>query len=414
MSHQSTSSKSSELKRASNKDAFDARTNTHMNNASGPTHKMNHLRGDHALAITVENTIDSQSNAASDCEFQVSNNAEWYKQRIKFNADAKNNLYFRVFPDSIASFILRDILITKWFAIFICVLFVTIVGIGETIIHTKAASASKLEVHTEDSINVDQEIDDNDILFIPHSLAFGIGGLVSVLLLFAANIELVKLISKTFDFWYKCLNLIMFNFAFVVLGLYTYCWKINGVLVIRPIYYIGITVFAQFAFWLAIFMLDAMTVSSFSKKIFVFASGLYFIFNVVTSYFFKPDVIYTPFESLHNDDINVVISFKGIFVSSFVNMILFAFKTVYRQLKTCNCKCQNNTKLESQKCSLIYKKPDLIWVNDEFLKQRGQNKSKIRDNTKHNVDNNRKNNNTEDKPELQGLKQVPSISQISG
>ena len=304
----------------------------------------------------------------------VSDTRAWYTNAIFINIDMMNNLYFRYFAPQIAQFIVFEILQNKWYPFMIMVMvFVGIIGdlILSWILYDKIEfGASYLSL-----------------------CAVFIWGITATTYVLSANIQVFKLVMQTFNFMFKTYNAIILCICFYLID-------------VMP----GLSVFIK-TMWilsllqvlLFVFINDAILLPLYAKRvrnILVYCLCIFGIYGFIIIYFKIEDNVYiNPFEKWNVNSGGVTnISVKQLLLQSLGNVIVFSLVPVVspvlrRIIKACigantststgnstshanlnSNSSGNSININSAKnvtryhhCSLIYKKPKLIWSDPSAL-----------------------------------------------
>ena len=158
----------------------------------------------------------------------------------------------------------------------------------------------------------------NMIYYAILSAAFCLGIIIHIMVLLNSHKLLYRLIFNTFDFWFILWNTINFIVSRIVLGFDPYIW--HSIIWSTEVA-LGATMFA---------CLDAANVSKCTEVTCRTIALTYLTFLGILFYFSGKDVEWNPFESYGFKESNI--SFKSVYLSSLINIILFAYKPVVKDM----------------------------------------------------------------------------------
>ena len=278
---------------------------------------------------TTNNRIEN--NAIMNCSDST---IEWYFHRMTIDIDFTDNLYFRYFPNSIAQFLVYKLIFNKWYMVVMFILYILITAVDKLYLNIGRTS-------------------------MPGGVLLSIWTISYIL---SANIQIVKLILETFDFWFKIYNLIIYAISFCILYENTYpLWYRIGTVISMTLLITTFSIVDGIMFHHSVKHL---------KQILIVCVCIVWTYVITYVYFAVDSVYITIFPQFDQTDIDV----KALYMSSYFNITLFTFKTVasplfrYLRRKCCNggIGAYNANKLkhmERHHCGLIYKKPNLQWKN---------------------------------------------------
>ena len=212
--------------------------------------------------------------------------------------DAKNNLYFILFSDKVASFMVYKVVLSKRYLIITSIL-MFLIGL--------------IDIFT--STNTDKSIINGLISFIFNSVIF----FNCVIYALSLNLDICFLIFTKFDFWFKMVNLI----GFIISDLMTEDDLIN-------IHWLAIYLrIALISLLLIIFMIDAMLFLNTKIKIILLVLlGFGCTLRIIVNFFEIEDTYsWNPFKSYNFDETNI--NWKSMYISSLTNMAIFIMKPVF-------------------------------------------------------------------------------------
>ena len=238
--------------------------------------------------------------------------SEYKKNRPTVIVDATNNLYFHFLSNSStnesrckflnAEYLFYDILLNKWY---------TVIALTTC---TLLFCISMIFILTDSFTNVIGNIAGN--------ISCVVGFVYALSWLFGANIDLIFLVCKTFNFWYKILNLF-----WVAVGSFVVYFRFG--LIPFPIHSfilaILIVIFAFFMFCIV----DALCIPSILKVGVSFVGSFIGLFWALFFYFY-----------IENGEADwkvlgiLNIDFKTTLISSWLNLALFSAKPQSVHLKT--------------------------------------------------------------------------------
>ena len=289
--------------------------------------------------------------------------------QLIYSVDKKNCSYFKCLPDYIAEFIVDRILASKW-CVIIFMIWVIICATIYVVDYSYTIPNNK-----NDSINY---IGDTTLMICYISIFFcGLSWFLS------GNINVFKLIIKTFDFWFKIYNTILF-----FIGLYYIIFNSGGnskwindsqrsnfLLYFHICELLGMIVVA-----ITVFCVDALFIPAKIKyTILIFSSLLafitaYILFGMIDGN--KYNYNYNPFGAWEY----TVINFKDIAIGSLLNLGVFVakpvimictgkFKTWFNNIKKSNWNISHVKNLSSAsykryKSTTIYKRPIFEWYTE--------------------------------------------------
>ena len=304
--------------------------------------------------INSNNTNINSSTSHKDQQVFVHDTKEYDKSLIIIETSMNNSPFFKYFPDFIAKAMLNKVILNKRF-VFGWIIFGFTLGITGFIFST-----------------IFKMIWMYYILTTPVWISCLIVGSIYLL---SMNIIVCKLIFETFDFWFKVYNVLILVWSFTVLKSDS-----NSTAIITPqlgqayhIFYDSLWVINAMIISLALFIVDALPISSKTKRISIGLTGIYCFGEVVYAYFYYQDYTWNPFNFEYS-----VISFKSIYLSSGSNISLFVLKPVLSDVirivkkrisdstrgnkkSGINNSIDINDKNNYERCSSIYKRPYIKW-----------------------------------------------------
>ena len=232
----------------------------------------------------------------------VNNRKEYDKSRIVINAHPSDNLCFRWLNHAIANRIMNLIIFNTHY-----IIKATIVSVLITFILIPVYE------YWSESIRVNIYVVTVYAIFqcvvILFSLIYGI------IIILTLNLTLFRIICKTFDFWFKVWNL------FLWLNDNTISSSEDGH--IADFIFKKIVVLILFG---TLFCLDAIPIKYHFKRMLLIIYLCRFIPYVITQYFVYDDISYNPLQKYNFK--HTSISIKGVYLGSYVNLVVFVAKPV--------------------------------------------------------------------------------------
>lgn len=204
----------------------------------------------------------------------------------------------------------------------------------------------------------------------------GLAIIASLFVLPFANYDIFKMLTGTFDFWYKLYNLISILFAAVWLKIIHGDWT-------SPVYHYLMGWFAIFCGFFVVFCEDSLPANRKIVQIWRSIIGFLAIIEPIRVYLFVEDGYWNMFAAY--DFEYTQISLKGVYLSSYVNLSLFVNKPILRFIgrkiarMICSCCNNNNPSNGNQKednqdhiaddffrrSASLFKRPHIQWNVDE-------------------------------------------------
>ena len=206
---------------------------------------------------------------------------------------------------------------------------------------------------------------------------FCVAIIVEIIALLNAHKMLYSLTLNTFDFWFILWNAINVIVSRIALGIYNH----------QLVWYSILRTVGSFSTAITLVCMDAIHISKQFKVITRAMIFLYFSFVVLSFYFSGKDVEWNPFESYGIKESNI--SFKSVYLSSTINIILFSFKPlfkdIYRLFRKRICATLNDSdssvmstihsvsdspqvnNKNCQRCDFLYKRPYVRWRNKQRM-----------------------------------------------
>ena len=265
-----------------------------------------------------------------------------YKTAVRVNAS--NNLYFKILPPKVASFVYYKILLKDWYVVSVYGLYFLFAVICNVCLHMGYP-----ELWT---------------LFAYISMSFAI--LSSVTFLFSINTDIFKLVLKTFDFWFSMYNFVIYMIGAVVVG------EQHLLPILLVLVWDSTVIFNM----LSVFVIDTYFLS-FNMRVYVTVIKLLiWLYHLIMRFLFTSDVKYTwnPLGFLNVKF--TMVNFKFVWMSSLVNMMIFIGKPVIgyvmvrllRKLKECKRCCKGKTQTSHKPMANVHssftirqQKPILCW-----------------------------------------------------
>ena len=264
----------------------------------------------------------------------------FYKHNNIFVVDAKRCLYFKIFSNDIACYIYYNILLQKRFVLAIVILSVLFVTIGSII----------------------RDVGNQDIkIFAGYTftiVGYLMASFFTIAYLFAFNIDICKVLIRSFEFWYKIYNLIIYCVANVVIwnGRQHNGFDSRTILALR-----WLILVLSCPSWMFLSLLDAMYLSIETKLIILGATVAWLIYACADHFFGidETDYNWNPFGSQYTN-----INFKSVALFAVTNLTFFLVKPFLLLLLTKMSPTRYNTQNNRiQRCPTVYKYPYFEWVN---------------------------------------------------
>ena len=201
-------------------------------------------------------------------------------------------------------------------------------------------------------------------------------------LMLTANIFILKLITNTFDFWFKSYNLMLGIIAIQVRNLNLFNYNISrgstfssfGMIMIQT---------ALICTALTLFCVDAIPASINIKRIIIALISLMMTWYIVALYFNGEDYQWNPFDAYQFK--YTQISFKSVIISSGTNLIFFVGKPIFADLiryfrKSKKFKCNYKLNFSSETFSDICGKSNgTTSTADTMANNKDHSKTKLHD-----------------------------------
>ena len=314
---------------------------------------------------------------------------EYHSKTVLITVNATNNIYFNyIFADVgqkyRGSYWFYSVLLNKWYPI------------GMLSIMALFGLIAEIVVIAGNNGNNESKADYNTV-FILRTFMYLIVMGTWISYIFAANIKIMFLIFETFDFWFKIFYVLLNNIASYQLLIHNNSQQNASDFVFYL--YLIILVTSGWPVFFTAFIYDAIMMPNKTVKyIFVILITLLMCYFVIYIYFYFEDVFWNPFKSYNIKETKI--SLKSMFISSYVNIILFQLKPVLspivtrlkrklkrwrKQLRSGNKNVssngnsdgdssseniQNGNGKQHEQCGLIYKRPKLEWQNKSLIKYR--------------------------------------------
>ena len=258
----------------------------------------------------VPNTIASSSIPSQSQSTITCNIKEYHKSKIVIQSEKRNNLCFKWLSQSnlIEASTLSRIIYSKFYT-------VTIFG-------------TAILCRTLSEIIASMEWMENYVFVASCLHLFGAFLFIIYWLSLAliSNINVIRLIINTFDFWFKIISVTSTLVAVEILIDGTHDFPLHVVpTVIRIVGHVSLLCIV-----LILCTYDALSISFKIKFRFSVIVAMYIVIWVVYGYFILKDVIWNPFDINHFKYSQI--SFKSTFISSSLNLALFVVKPYVRQL----------------------------------------------------------------------------------
>ena len=299
----------------------------------------------------VDNTVNSNCNQQSATSgitqntvvVHVDNTKQFYKSSVVFNAHVCNNCFYKWFSNDKANWCVNLILYNKWYSI------VT------TLVAFILAAASELD----QTINGTNTVSSSILAWMSYCIC----SIFALSLIGVMNLDIIEIATKTFDFWFKMWNLMIWDICYGWIYFETTDRRISEL--------IG-TILTVSAVVLAFSLMDAIPLKYKLNKIIVGAALCFYLGFFVRAYFIAQDVYYNPFGKYNIK--HTRISLKSTFLGAYINIALFVGKPVLIDIskwfvgKICkyrvtgkNATNVNKIAIEYERLFSIYKRPKVKW-----------------------------------------------------
>ena len=333
------------------KDIKFKRLNININN----THNDNHQ--------TKNMSISNYNNHPDAFRFVATNNniivhahniSQFYKSAVVLNADICNNYFYNCtwLSDSQANWCMNLILYNKWYSI----------------IMTFAAFILATASQMDRTINKKNTVSS----LVLSWMSCIVGSILTLSLMGVMNLDIIKIATNTFDFWFKMWNLLMWNICCIWIYFETTNDDRQVSELIAPLITVSGAVI-NFS------LMDAMPLKYKLKKIIVAAAVCFYFGFFIRSYFFVEDVYYNPFGKYNFK--HTQISLKSTFLGAYLNIALFVGKPVLTDIskwcvgKLCKCivvetntSASKETQVQHERLFSIYKRPKVKWNSNDLNK----------------------------------------------
>lgn len=183
-------------------------------------------------------------------------------------------------------------------------------------------------------------------------------------ILATANLNIIKIVLNTFEFWFKVWNAAIWAVSII--------W-INIVTTDRYVVDIIATILSVFTVATFLALVDAIPLSYKTKRIILGIGSCMCCVAIVGAYFSYEDVYYNPFEEYNFQ--HSQISLKSMFLGSYINIALFTVKPLLADgcrwmLAKCNCGVNitrpgaNGNSQKYERLLTVHKRPKVKW-NDQ-------------------------------------------------
>ena len=245
---------------------------------------------------TATTPTPTASNSKKINKITVDTPIEYYTSGIIFTPDGNNNLYFKWLSDENARYVMHFTL-NKWYSIG-CVALGAIGSLLTSIIEIIYGSK-----HVGYSI----------VILITQTLIT----VFSVSLILSMNLDIIKIISLSFDFWFKIWNLIIWELSFMWI-------KIN----LED--HFAIDLFAEMLgtgiIFLVIFTIDGLPLDYNIKRKNLFVIAIVILMFITFGYFMYDDIYINPLGSYNFQHTRM--SVKSLHLGAYINVGLFVAKPI--------------------------------------------------------------------------------------
>ena len=216
------------------------------------------------------------------------------KNQTIIEVDATCNIYFHMLPQHIATYWYYNVVLSRWYPLTITILIISC---------------------TIANLIVGPNVPFWDSIF--EIIAWILFGVFAISYCLALNINIMKLIMKTFDFWFKILNGV-----FSMIAQYALFTK-KG----TPLATNICALFGEGWMMMVLFMVDAAFVSPKKKLFLEIISIVACVLFALRQYFSGLDVTFNPMIIFGIEDEITNISMKNVFISGLINIALFTIKS---------------------------------------------------------------------------------------
>ena len=226
-------------------------------------------------------------------QVMVHNPKEYWNSCIIMNPDINNNFYFKWLNHDKASWIM-NVVTNQWYYVGAVILFMLIYGF---------AYWGKVTYGSQ------------SMLFILPCVVSAVVELIGIVsIVFTMNLDIIKMIENSFDFWFKMWNLIIWEVCFIWISIHRNRSSFDLITIVS----------GTFILYISIFLVDAIPAEYNIKRkvltLFVFIfSGM-----IMMTFFRYENVYFNPFASYNFELTNI--SVKDSLLGAYWNILLFVAK----------------------------------------------------------------------------------------
>ena len=280
------------------------------------------------------------------------NRAQFDSKSVVLHANVKNSLCYRWLGNDAGDLLTSFVLYNKWYNRILAVLIIGSLLVSELIKEMNQSA------HTYHSISY------LVLRGLPcFCMPIWVGSWVLIM-----NIDVLKIVLHTFEFWFKLWNLVLWSMSFIWINTMTTDRYVSDLVFTTTCLILGAMCFL---------LLDALPISYQFKRMLIILAIFAGIVGSIGAYFNYSDVLCNPFKKYHFK--HTQISLKGIFVGSYFNIILFVAKPLFGDIKDMlkpfvkmiKYKYKNDTgvRTNNKRCHdhinerlvCVYKRPKIRW-----------------------------------------------------
>lgn len=236
------------------------------------------------------------------------------KNQITVMIDPSSNLYSKFLSLEQQKYVIKYMITSKLYFILMCIIFGIFYSVSQTVWFINNS---------------------NYILsyFILVCCSYTVSTTLAISYILSADFDICLLIFRTFDFWYKVYNLILWIVASYICNIFP------GTI------HFTFTSISLVTVFVTTFLFDAIQMPTICKISTICIVSSYCIYNAIIAYLTIEDVYWDPFEQ-YNYNYNTAgidrsytrWNIKALFTSSCVNLILFIMKPIFSQIARYCCR----------------------------------------------------------------------------
>ena len=150
-----------------------------------------------------------------------------------------------------------------------------------------------------------------------------------IFVLSTGNMIIIRLITHTFDFWFKVYNLVLLFVSMWIRASHDETARIAQFNKENIFAWIAtiVSLLALFGIAVDLFLIDCLNLSIKTKRFVVSVGVICLCFNVTSVFFYSADYKWNPFNYEYTQ-----LSFKSTLISSYINLIIFISKPIFSDL----------------------------------------------------------------------------------